>query len=282
MEAPVVAVSVITSAPLEIDLRTYTTELREQGERLQAEALDALSGLDQVEAMAVPAPSPARELDRIAGQRRAAMIVLGSTHRGAIGRVVPGTVADRLLAGGRCPVAVAPKGFSSLATTPARIGVAFDGSREARVALRAAASLAAAAGASLDLIAVVNPVMPAELPLAAHGYAGLVVSPRITSQQLDYMRDSARAAVTELVSDQVTATIQVLEGTPTETLLERSGQLDLLVLGSRGYGPFDRVLMGSVSTAVLRQAACPVIVTPRPERPSNAAEAGDHREAVSA
>ena len=75
----------------------------------------------------------------------------------------------------------------------------------------------------------------------------------------------AGKAVQDLVPDEVRATIHVVEGMPTEVLLQRSKQLDLLLVGSRGYGPFGRVLMGSVSTALVRECACPVIVTPRPE-----------------
>ncbi len=40
--------------------------------------------------------------------------------------------------------------------------------------------------------------------------------------------------------------------------------IDLLVLGSRGYGPVMRVLLGSVSGHVFRHAPCPLLVTRRP------------------
>jgi nucleotide-binding universal stress UspA family protein len=39
--------------------------------------------------------------------------------------------------------------------------------------------------------------------------------------------------------------------------------VDLLVCGSRGYGPVRRVLLGTVSSALLRQASVPVLVVPR-------------------
>ncbi len=280
--APVVAVSVITAAPLEVDLRTYTNELREEGERLEREARDGLAGVDRVEAVSVPAPSPARELDRIVGERGAAMVVLGSTHRGPIGRVMPGTVADRLLAGGACPVAIAPKGFRASGLSLNTVGVAFDGSAESRAALALAAELARAAGSRLDLIAVVNPAMPAELALAAQGYAALAARPEITRQQIDRMWRLAGDAVQDLVPDAAAATIHVLEGAPAELLLERAEHLDLLVLGSRGYGPLGRVLVGSVSSVVVRECVCPVIVTPRPEVMPDTMEAPGAREAVSA
>jgi nucleotide-binding universal stress UspA family protein len=40
---------------------------------------------------------------------------------------------------------------------------------------------------------------------------------------------------------------------------------DLLVCGSRSYGPVRRVLLGSVSAALVRQASVPVLVVPRGE-----------------
>jgi nucleotide-binding universal stress UspA family protein len=39
--------------------------------------------------------------------------------------------------------------------------------------------------------------------------------------------------------------------------------VDLLVCGSRGYGPVRRVLLGTVSAALVRQASLPVLVVPR-------------------
>jgi nucleotide-binding universal stress UspA family protein len=41
-------------------------------------------------------------------------------------------------------------------------------------------------------------------------------------------------------------------------------------MGSRGYGPLGRVLLGGVASQVIRKAACPVIVTPRPAEPAPA------------
>jgi nucleotide-binding universal stress UspA family protein len=48
------------------------------------------------------------------------------------------------------------------------------------------------------------------------------------------------------------------------TLIAHSSELDLLVAGSRGYGPVRSVLVGSVSRALVRDASCPIVVAPRP------------------
>jgi nucleotide-binding universal stress UspA family protein len=54
----------------------------------------------------------------------------------------------------------------------------------------------------------------------------------------------------------------VLEGDAASELAAASAELDLLVLGSRGYGSVRSALLGSVSRALVRSAACPVVVLP--------------------
>jgi nucleotide-binding universal stress UspA family protein len=56
----------------------------------------------------------------------------------------------------------------------------------------------------------------------------------------------------------------VTEGDPAEELATMAEQLDLLVLGSRAYGPAGRLLSGSTSTQLARRAPCPLLVVPRP------------------
>ena len=65
---------------------------------------------------------------------------------------------------------------------------------------------------------------------------------------------------------------EVLDGNPADVLRERSADVDLLVLGSRGYGPLRRVFLGSVSSKVLHGSQCPVLITPRSARKPRAVE----------
>ena len=58
----------------------------------------------------------------------------------------------------------------------------------------------------------------------------------------------------------------MIEGKAADVLVEATADFDLLVLGSRGYGPLKRVLLGGVSAKVVDEAACPVLVVPRPAR----------------
>jgi nucleotide-binding universal stress UspA family protein len=59
------------------------------------------------------------------------------------------------------------------------------------------------------------------------------------------------------------ARAEVHAGYPPDELTRASGRLDLLILGSRSYGPIRRVLLGGTSVRVMRSSACPVVIVPR-------------------
>jgi nucleotide-binding universal stress UspA family protein len=82
---PLVVLSVVTAARFEIDRRMHLADLDEQGERLVADAREALMGAPEVEAIVRAGSSPPQELDRLARERDARVVVLGSTHRGGLG-----------------------------------------------------------------------------------------------------------------------------------------------------------------------------------------------------
>jgi nucleotide-binding universal stress UspA family protein len=201
--------------------------------------------------------SPARVLHELAKSRGAAMLVLGSSHRAGPGRLLAGSVAARLLQGGPCPIAVAPRGFAEQAFgEPRVIGVAFDDSPESRSALELAALLGEATSAALRVISVYKgppPPQQRDWPDAPTAY--------------EQVQDALRRAVRSLPGE-VRAEPRLRSGDPASVLVGESALgLDLLVMGSRSYGPLRSVLLGSVSEAVVRAAACPVIVVPRAAQP---------------
>ena len=139
--------------------------LRDETEALLLVAREALPDSDRVMIHAIPSDSAARVLSEVAEAEQADLVVVGSSRRGALGRLLPGTTAERLLHDAPCPVAVAPRGYSG--GDIRRIGVAYDGSPEADAALRAAESLALEIGAALTVYCVVDPTMPAAGMIAA-------------------------------------------------------------------------------------------------------------------
>ena len=78
-------------------------------------------------------------------------------------------------------------------------------------------------------------------------------------KRLEKAEDFARAAGH---GHDIDIEIEIARGTgsPTRELLERSETARMVVVGSNRYGPVERALLGSVSTAVVTHARCPVAV----------------------
>lgn len=88
--------------------------------------------------------------------------------------------------------------------------------------------------------------------------------PLVSNEEIE----AAQAAVTEQVTT-ITAqlegpapevTVRALVGSPADVLLDAAEGADLVVVGSRGAGGFSRMVLGSVSSAVVHHAKCPVVV----------------------
>jgi nucleotide-binding universal stress UspA family protein len=191
---------------------------------------------------------------------RAEIIVVGSSHRSPVGRAALGTHSTRVVHGAPCAVAVAPRGFAETRGRVQTIAVAMDRSDEAADALAFARRMAEATGARLRLVACLPP------QVAEWGRY------RYVPNQLGY-EDLARQ-----VADQVLSVArpgedtEVRDGSVAKALIDISQGVDLLVMGSRSYGPSRRLLLGSVSEAVVRGSHCPVVVLPRSARAEAAAD----------
>jgi nucleotide-binding universal stress UspA family protein len=197
--------------------------------------------------------SPARALHRVAEDERADVIVVGSTHRGRIGAVLAGDDAAATLHGAPCPVAVAPHGLAGRDWAPvAKIGVGFDGSPESNQALALALDVAQSAGAEVLVRSVVE--APPPMPEAAD----------YDDESMERARAAAVADLREALdgSDAETSGA-VIAGTPVQALTILSERVDLLVVGSRAWGPVRRILLGSTAVALMREARCPLLVLPR-------------------
>ena len=199
--------------------------------------------------------SPARALHREAEREHADLIVVGSSHRGRIGRVLAGDVTASTLYGAPCPVVVAPTRFADHGGDLKRIGVGFDGSPESRVALSVARAVAEATDARLRVIDVVTPVAP-DGPFA--GYReDWTEHARIKREQAEARLECVLAELGEI------ATGVVAFGEPARELVYEAQRLDLLITGSRGYGPVRRLMLGSTSHRLVHEAPCPVMVLTR-------------------
>lgn len=209
-----------------------------------------------------------RDLADLTRTESADLVVLGSTHRGRVGRVLPGAMAYRLLGEGPCAVAVAPPGFSSRADGSGErpldadaedvgirvIGVGYDASPAAEEALEVAAELAVRNGAALRVYAVA--LRRSDLP----GSAGLTAPGAPSAAET--LREELHRAVSRLPA-QARALPIFRHGLPAVELIEAAENgIDLLALGTRRGGPVRRAFLGSVTSAVLQGAACPVLISP--------------------
>ena len=237
--------------------REFEEYLRRDSRELLERLRDA-HGDEAVDLKPIANTSPAHGLHTLAEQEDADLIVVGSTHTGRAGRVLPGSTAERLLHGAPCPVAVAPNGYAQHPDQqPAVIGCAYDGSASSRRALDEAAGLAAATGAQLQAIRVFEPLMY-DLPPGNTALGGMA-----SYNDTLHVRagEELEAAVARIETDGAESKLEV--GNAARVLADASDGLDLLFMGSRGYGPMHAVMVGGVSGQLVREAACPVIVFPR-------------------
>ena len=205
----------------------------------------------------VTGTSAAHGLTALAEGTDSDLIVIGSCRRSLPGRVMAGSVGERLLQGSSCAVIVAPARYGGREHYGVRtVACGIVATDDSRVALAAATELARAAGATLKLVSVA----PDDTVLAGKGFG---VGP---------VHEAAEAARVTLESELARARDQVPEDLRVEVSLRRGDAVeelattdaDLLVVGSRRYGPVRTVMLGGVSLPLVRCARLPVLVAPRP------------------
>ena len=201
--------------------------------------------------------SPAAGLHALAERDGAALIVIGSSHRSRVGRIVVGGTGERLLSGASTPVVVAPAGYAADGRGIEVVGCGFDASSEAARALGWAAEFARSASAWLRVLSVYERSLPASLAVG-----GALRTASINNVLRRQCAEELARAVAAIDAN-IDASETLLEGDARELLARESGRLDLLVVGSRGFGPLRTVLLGSVSSALVRSAQSPLVAVPR-------------------
>jgi len=188
-------------------------------------------------------------LHRQADTQHADLLVVGSCSHGLLGRAMLADNTAAALNGAPCAVAVAAHGYAEQRHPIETVGVAYNASPESKAALDLARRLAASTGASIKALEVVS------IPSVA--FTGIV--PASIGDSVDAMLDSAAARMKALPDVDGTA----VYGLPGEELAAFSEHVDLLVVGSRGYGPMKRLVLGSTSNYLARHARSSLLVLPR-------------------
>jgi nucleotide-binding universal stress UspA family protein len=203
----------------------------------------------QAEVVSVAAESPGAGLHRQAEAQGADLLVVGSSGRSVLGRVMLGDDTRAALNGAPCAVAIAARGRAELPAPIAKVGVAYNGSPESERALAAAIEVAQPTRASVSALEVVS--IPSYL---ASGLSAAAVTESIES-----VLAAARARLAALEGVEG----RVVYGLAGEELAAFGQDVDLLVVGSRGYGPVRRLVLGSTSDYLERHARCSLLVLPR-------------------
>jgi len=234
-----------SSAELDLAERDRAIEL--------LEAARAAAGVD-ARLRARESSSVGRGLHELCEAVGADLLVLGSSRRGLLGRVLIGDDTHAALNGAPCAIAIAPAGYADQPVAIREIGVGYDGSAESEHAVAVARRLAAEHGAKLSAFQAVS------LPTYAFLAGGTAIH-----EVIDDLVGSAREQIATLGLEP-----HAVYGLPVEELTLYSASLDLLVVGSRDYGPIGRLVHGSTCGQLAHTARCPLLVLTRAARAASA------------
>jgi nucleotide-binding universal stress UspA family protein len=222
-------------------------EEREASERMLEEQRAAAELAANL--VSIVAPSPGRGLHEHAEEQNADLLVVGSCSHGLLGRAMLGDDTRAALNGAPCAVAIASAGYAENPVPIANVGVAYNDSPESKAALELARELAAPTGATIHVLEVVT------IPTIA--YTGLM--PPAIGDSIEVMVDQANSRLNALPDVEARA----VYGLTGEELAQFGDEVDILMVGSRGYGPVRRLVLGSTSSYLERHARCSLIVLPR-------------------
>lgn len=220
---------------------------REGSTKLLEDARSAAG--NDVELISITAMSPGRGLHQQAEDQGADLLVVGSCSHGAFGRAMLGDDTRAALNGAPCAVAVASLGYAASDKPIADIGVGYNGSPESNAALAFAQRLAAPTGATVHAREIVS------IPTVA--YTGLM--PPLLGDSIDQLIGEATGRM-RAIPDVDGSAVYGLTG---EELAAFGEEMDVLVVGSRGYGPVKRLVLGSTCDYLERHARCSLLVLSR-------------------
>jgi nucleotide-binding universal stress UspA family protein len=195
---------------------------------------------------------------------RADLVVTGSQGRSTLGRLFLGSVSQQVVHHAPCSVRIGRRGPDDARPREPRVRVVlgFDGSLGAATAASAVAARAWPGGSEVLAVGVLDArVLLNHLDLAPPAGAergAAAASAGLTESLTEVCEDLRRAGLA--------ATSVVLDGDPKKVLpaeAERIGA-DCIVVGAKGHTRLERVLLGSVSSALAARSPCSVEIVRQP------------------
>jgi nucleotide-binding universal stress UspA family protein len=223
-----------------------------QGEEVVSEAAARLDDRGVAHRTDVVQGNPAPTIVEYAADYGHDLIVVPTHGREGLSRYLVGSVAEKVVRLASTPVLSARMRSDERMTFPyERVLLPTDGSEAATRAATHGLALAAALGATVHLLSVVD-----DPSLRADGRSTLVEQA---------VEENARAAVADLAetaaADGVEVVTHVDSGAPVETIQDRVDADDchVVVMGTTGRRGTDRILLGSVAEKTVRSSPVPVI-----------------------
>lgn len=203
------------------------------------------------------ADSPAWALIRKADNWKPNLIVMGARGHSVFGgRLILGSVSQRVLYEARCSVRIARASENNL-DKPVRLLIGVDNSADSNAAVEAVCNRHWPKGAEVGLLAVVDTVMPLTSDPAEPKW--IEVADESNWRQV---REIFEPAAQRIRSAGLHAEVLIRRGNPVDEILQEATTwgADCIFVGARGTRGIDRLLLGSVSSAVSSRAHCSVEV----------------------
>lgn len=204
-----------------------------------------------------PDGRPEDTVPELVPESAASLLVLGACGLGAVSRVVLGSTAGALVRTVHIPIVVVRGGQTAPSTAPIIAGL--DGTAAGDRAVEYAFDVGARHGAPVRVVHVVSG--PSHLPPGASTVPAIPTEPLPEEQQEAKPTEDAVALRVDRLREEhpaIDVTTEVVVGRPADALMDTAADAQLLVVGTHGRGFVDRVILGSVSHAVLYHAPCPV------------------------
>lgn len=231
-----------------------------QFEAVARRAQRILAARDPEASVEVVDAAPADALVAEAGRLGARVIVVGSRARGALRRLLLGSVARRVVRRAGCATLV----VRGRAREVTRVMMGIDGSANAQRAVDMVAALAAPRGGRVLLVAVVEAMKVPAMPLAPGSARRAAIGEieAFNAAALERARGWLAAAARHLERTGWGVKTAVERGRPLEVLegAARESKADLVVIGARGVGGVERLLLGSVAEGLLDRSPTSVLV----------------------
>ena len=191
------------------------------------------------------------------------LVVMGSHGHGALAGLVVGSTVSGVLARNKLPLLVL-RGTQGMPPDSLKIGIAVDGSKYGRAAAKYVIDHSELFGATpkITLLNVVPDLIGSMMP-SMEGMALPVLNAEEVKAQQDRAFEAAIAPVRAMLDKAGLASEAVcLVGNPGDELSDyaKKKKLDVLVLGSHGYGAFKAAVLGSVATRVAAHCSTPLLL----------------------